>query len=39
VDFHRPYQCRNTMARPQRHLNAEETGKVDAILKSVGLLG
>lgn len=29
----------NTMARPQRHLNAEETGKVDAILKSVGLLG
>lgn len=29
----------NTMARPQRALNDEETGKVDAILKSVGLLG
>ena len=29
----------NTMARPQRHLNAEETSKVDAILKATGLLG
>jgi len=29
----------NTMARPQRALNAEETAKVDAILKTVGLLG
>jgi len=29
----------NTMARPQRHLNEEESGKVDAILESVGLLG
>lgn len=29
----------NTMARPQRHLNDEETAKVDAVLKSVGLLG
>lgn len=29
----------NTMARPQRHLNEEETGKVDAVLRSVGLLG
>ncbi|WP_108460587.1 dihydrodipicolinate synthase family protein [Devosia naphthalenivorans] len=28
----------NTMARPQRHLNAEETSKVDAILKATGLL-
>jgi 4-hydroxy-tetrahydrodipicolinate synthase len=29
----------NTMARPQRALNDAETAKVDAILKSVGLLG
>jgi len=29
----------NTMARPQRALNDEETGKVNAILKAVGLLG
>ena len=29
----------NTMARPQRHLNAEETSEVDAILKATGLLG
>jgi 4-hydroxy-tetrahydrodipicolinate synthase len=28
----------NTMARPQRRLNAEETAKVDAILRDVGLL-
>ena len=28
----------NTMARPQRALNAEETAKVDAILRDVGLL-
>lgn len=29
----------NLMALPQRSLNAEETAKVDAILRSVGLLG
>ena len=29
----------NRMARPQRDLNAEETAKVDAILRDVGLLG
>ena len=29
----------NTMARPQRDLNAEETAKIDAILRDVGLLG
>lgn len=29
----------NTMARPQRDLNAEETAKVDTILRDVGLLG
>jgi 4-hydroxy-tetrahydrodipicolinate synthase len=29
----------NTMARPQRALNDEETAKIDAILKTVGLLG
>jgi 4-hydroxy-tetrahydrodipicolinate synthase len=29
----------NTMARPQRDLNADETAKIDTILKSVGLLG
>ena len=29
----------NTMARPQRSLNQEETAKVDAILRDVGLLG
>jgi 4-hydroxy-tetrahydrodipicolinate synthase len=29
----------NTMARPQRALNDEETGKVNAILKATGLLG
>ena len=28
----------NTMARPQRSLNQEETAKVDAILRDVGLL-
>lgn len=28
----------NVMARPQRMLNAEETAKIDAILKSTGLL-
>ncbi|MER8637380.1 dihydrodipicolinate synthase family protein [Mesorhizobium sp. M0184] len=28
----------NTMARPQRSLNEEETAKVDAILRDVGLL-
>ena len=28
----------NVMARPQRMLNAEETAKVDAILRSTGLL-
>lgn len=28
----------NVMARPQRALNAEETGKIDLILKSTGLL-
>ncbi|MBZ9845904.1 MULTISPECIES: dihydrodipicolinate synthase family protein [unclassified Mesorhizobium] len=29
----------NRMARPQRDLNAEETAKVDAILRDAGLLG
>jgi 4-hydroxy-tetrahydrodipicolinate synthase len=29
----------NTMARPQRSLNDEETGKINTILKSTGLLG
>lgn len=29
----------NTMARPQRHLNDEETVKIDTVLKAVGLLG
>jgi len=29
----------NTMARPQRALNDEETGKINAILKATGLLG
>jgi 4-hydroxy-tetrahydrodipicolinate synthase len=29
----------NIMARPQRSLNAEETAKVDAILRATGLMG
>ena len=29
----------NQMARPQRHLNDEETSRLDAILRDTGLLG